>query len=684
MSDKSPSTLFIGNIKVTTDVLKETLKKYEFNVQKAFCTGTNSAIVSFNSPLEAQQCHSLITQGTIFEKATVDFARKKGQKRSAEEKESKSKKPKLEDSLEIVEDKVKNLVEEIKEEDEAVLKKKLKEEKKAKRRAERMIKREEKQQKELNPPKNENHTVFPTEFNKPGTTAIVSDHSDESEHSDDDENEEFNKDPKDQPKDLPDVPECKDAEGNVVDRWDKAHSRFEGMIEKKIRKLIKHEKGILRRKRRREAKIAKREAAAAIPKKKGPPKNKAKYDFVERYLLKEMQQRTPKYPDPEEGTTLFVKYIPTDTKEVTLYKLFSKFGPLWYVKMTTDHAFVNFKDASIADHCLEEYEKVKKSNKDSVMVEHTESNFSIDGILLDIVKAKSKEDLKTLMDSKFKKPESTRRLKYLDVGLNLIPEGMKFLHEDNLAERLTILQQRKDQCAQDNESEVDTKRVHLGNIPESWDEKLLSNVIRALMAKIILQKVNPKLKDYELVFKTLNFMAKSLAKKLPWFEEWCDILVEHYYPHVEFESELQTDLLKHFTNPTLPKKQKKNFKLRIPGFNTLWNQLIIKKNEDGTSKGFGFIGFKDQFGAELTVKFLTLLPTTKECGENFLNVLKSNQGTCKNTLMASYAINNKAIIELRRNRIANGKKDKKEEKLKKFADKIEKRRAEIENERRMY
>ena len=701
MSDRSPATLFIGNCKISTDELKKTLKEYEFKVQKAFCTKAETAIVSFNSPLEAQQCLSLIQQKTLFKGCTADFARKQGRKRPDEEVRP-AKKAKIEEDVTFAEDKtkdeeiVKKLEKEEEVDEELEAKKAAKKEKMKKRRGERLVKREERQAKELVVPKNENRIVFDDNMDVDEIEKVIVKEAEPKKVAAPIEAvEKVVVEVKPQVgefvNDAPVELELEDGPNprligpdGEIDYYAPTHARFAGMDDKKIRKQIKHEKSIIRRQYRKEAKQRKRDEEAAKPKPVLPPKNKAKYDFADRFVRKEMAQKRQKYPDPEEGTTLFIKYVPANANKTNLENLFKKFGPLHYVTVTGESAFVNFKDKSIADDCLKKYNEtrdadIQNKNKDSILMEfNNENEFSLNGYVLDVVKAKSKEDLSNLMRNKQPtKVKSNRRLDALGEGLHLSEDASKYLSEDNLQERLELLKQAKDICAKDNEMQVSDTRVHLRNIPKDWDEHKLQIIVRAVMAKVILQTVDKDMKDYDLIKKSLNDLTEVVNRKVPWFSDWMTILVEHYLPTLEFKSELTLKLKKHFTNPMVPKKSRQNYKMRIPGFNCLYNQMTIKKDLDGESKKFGFISFKDEYGAELAVKILTLLPVDKESGAKFVDFLKSGKGGCRNTMIVSYALNNRKIIEIREQRKVQAKIDKREEKLKKFAPQIEQKRKEL-------
>ncbi|KFV79658.1 RNA-binding protein 28, partial [Struthio camelus australis] len=186
--------------------------------------------------------------------------------------------------------------------------------------------------------------------------------------------------------------------------------------------------------------------------------------------------------DVDEGKTVFIRNLSFDTEEEALGEMLQQFGDLKYVRIVlhpdTEHskgcAFAQFLTQEAAQKCLQAAQEESEERGGG-----TRQGLRLDGRLLRIDLAVSREEAQKLRGQKVKKPTGTRNLYLAREGL--IRAGTKAaegVSDADMAKRARF-EELKYQKLRDQNIFVSRTRLCVHNLPKAVD----SAQLRRLMLK---------------------------------------------------------------------------------------------------------------------------------------------------------------------------------------------------------
>ncbi|NXI43027.1 RBM28 protein, partial [Galbula dea] len=185
----------------------------------------------------------------------------------------------------------------------------------------------------------------------------------------------------------------------------------------------------------------------------------------------------PPPSDVGEGRTVFIRNLSFDTEEEALGELLQQFGALQYVRVVlhpdTEHskgcAFAQFQTQEAAQKCLQ-----------AAQEESEGGGLRLDGRLLRIDLAVSREEARKLRQQKPQKPKGTRNLYLAREGL--IRAGTKAaegVSDSDMAKRARF-EELKHQKLRDQNIFVSRTRLCVHNLPKAVDSSRLRRLLLSL------------------------------------------------------------------------------------------------------------------------------------------------------------------------------------------------------------
>lgn len=187
---------------------------------------------------------------------------------------------------------------------------------------------------------------------------------------------------------------------------------------------------------------------------------------------KDRKKNLPSY-DISEGKTVFIKNIPFTVGEKDLKKLMEQYGKLYYSKICidplTEHSkgtgFVKFFTKESADECLKAGTELKLNDQ-----------------ILDVYPALNRQDIlnkKQQQKDQNNSQKDNRNLYLIKEGL--VMAGSKSALNVSTAdmEKRLQLERFKTQMLKDLNMFVSKERLIIHNIPASWDNEKLKNLVKS-------------------------------------------------------------------------------------------------------------------------------------------------------------------------------------------------------------
>lgn len=206
------------------------------------------------------------------------------------------------------------------------------------------------------------------------------------------------------------------------------------------------------------------------------------------------EEEQPKKRVTDNSTTLFIRNLPYTTTDETLKAHFTAFGPVRYARVVMDRAtdrpagtgFVCFFNVDDFKACLKgapRHQPIATLAKHSVLQDETadpDGKYTLDGRILQVAQAVSKEDATRLADEGIKRKDKDKRRLYL-LSEGAMPRNSPLFNKLTPAEitmRETSAKQRKKLIESNPALHLSLTRLAIRNLPSNLDSKGLKALAR--------------------------------------------------------------------------------------------------------------------------------------------------------------------------------------------------------------